>query len=117
MKRNVLATMQRLGIDAGIQGLVRQLWKHNYRTGVSCQGGGAPHDDEAYIAFRAACGDGWAEKNLPRYGLRRVANRPCCADSPAADAFCKFCGAGKSGITTYRGPLVNPYQSRTASTS
>lgn len=109
MKRNVLATMQRLGIDEGIQTLVHQLWKHNYHTGVSCQGGGAPHDDEAYLAFYTASGDGWADQNLPKYGLRRVANRPCCSATSVTAAFCRSCGAGINGVTSYRGSLINPY--------
>ncbi|MBS3116351.1 hypothetical protein J4421_02020 [Candidatus Woesearchaeota archaeon] len=57
MKKNMLKTMERLGIDGGIRELIRQLWKQGYRTTDSCEG----HDSEAYFMFTG--GGDWLEEN------------------------------------------------------
>jgi len=57
MKRNMLATMDRLRIDGGVRELVGQLWKHHYKTVDSCEGPNL----EAYEDFvdrRKTCGCG-----------------------------------------------------------
>ena len=114
MKRNMLATMERLEIDKGIQELVGQLWKHNYRTTDSCDG----HGSEAYVMF--TCGDGWFEGNAQKYGLTKVENKDCCPRE-FQDEIHKYgldpndfvdrrktcgCGAGVNENFIYRGILV-----------
>lgn len=126
----MLATMDRLGIDDGIRDLVRQLWKHCYRTSYSCEG----HGSEGYIIFTG--GDGWFEEKAPQYGLERVINKPCCEKkhdetewfkieaskyelrpiknpccekNPYELRCCRHCGAGINGNIVYEGMLVqNP---------
>ncbi|MBI4176767.1 MAG: hypothetical protein HY516_00205 [Candidatus Aenigmarchaeota archaeon] len=119
MKRGMLATMERLDIDKGIGELVRQLWKHCYKTTDSCAGRGS----EAYVMFTG--GDGWFEKNASKYGLSGVENKDCCpgefqeeirkhgldpADYVDRRKACG-CGAGVNGYFVYRGTLVqNPFK-------
>ena len=110
----MLATRERLEVDEGIRELVRQLWKHCYRTTKSCEG----ENSEAYIMF--TCGDGWFEENAHRYGLRKVENKDCCPRE-FQDEILKYgldakdfvdrrktcgCGAGVNGYSVYRGKLV-----------
>jgi len=103
MKRNMLATMDRLELDGGIRDLVRQLWKHCYRTTNSCEG----HGSQGYIMFTG--GDGWFEKKAPQYGLEKYVNNPCCETNPGEEKCCGKCGAGINGNSIYRGMLVqNP---------
>lgn len=75
MKKNMLNAMDRLDIDEGIRGLVRQLWKHCYKTVYSCDGHGAL---DAYVLFKES-GDGWFEANAQNYGFAKVENKGCCA--------------------------------------
>lgn len=96
MKRNMLETMNRLKIDEGIRDLIRQLWKHNYRTNFSCEGHGR---GRAYVTFKGE-GDGWFEERSSDYNFVRVENGNCCEDGPTAN-FCGRCGAGKNGNTKY----------------
>lgn len=75
MKRNMLRTMDRLRIDENIRGLIRQMWKHCYRTQYSCQGGGNrfnTHNTLAYMIFKKNRGDGWFEENAEKYGLKKI---------------------------------------------
>jgi|SRR3989338_1042295 len=103
MKRNMLATMDKLEIDGRIRDLVRQLWKHCYRTTNSCEG----HSSQGYIMFIG--GDGWFEERAPQYGLKNYANNPCCKTQPDEGKCCGNCGAGINGNSIYRGMLVqNP---------
>ena len=80
----MLETMNRLEIDKGIRPLIRQLWKHCYRTLFSCEGfrkgendenKNKNHSDLSYIMFKES-GDGWFEKNASRYGLKPFRNAP-----------------------------------------
>jgi hypothetical protein len=119
MKRNILATMDRLKIDEGIRELVGQLWKHCYRTMDSCEG----HSSEAYIMFTG--GDGWFEENAQKYGLSKVENKDCC-QKEFQDEVRRYgldpkdfvdrrktcgCGAGVNGYSVYRGRLIqNPFK-------
>jgi hypothetical protein len=120
MKRNMLAAMERLRIDEGIRDLMRQLWKHCYRTTDSCEG----HGQKAYILFSG--GDGWFEDNAQKYGLTKVENGECCEkerkeiedemrrhginprDFARRDQgkSCHYCGAGINGNSVYQGVLI-----------
>ncbi len=114
MKKNMLATMDRLKIDKEIRGLIRQLWKHGYRTIRSCDG----HGSKGYVLLRE--GDGWFEKNSDRYGLIKIENKECCQREYEEEVkryclnpnsfvdkrkACK-CGAGVNGYSIYRGKLI-----------
>ena len=115
----MLATMDRLEIDEGIRGLVRQLWKHCYKTTDSCEG----HGSKAYIMFTG--GDAWFEENAQKYGLSKVETNDCC-DREFQDEVRKYgsypkdfvdkrktcgCGAGVNGNSVYRGNLIqNPFK-------
>src|SRR3989338_11580590 len=119
MKRNMLATMERIEIDEVIRELVGQLWKHCYKTTDSCDG----HDSEAYIMFTG--GDGWFEENASKYGLTKVENKDCCPRE-FQDEIRKYgldpmdfvdrrktcgCGAGVNDNSVYRGRLIqNPFK-------
>lgn len=104
MKRNMLATMERLEIDKGIRGLIRQLWKHCYRTKFSCEGHSSAFG--AYVMFTG--GDRWFEDKAAQYGLRKHRNSICCEIYPL-DNCCSKCGAGVNGNTIYRGRFIqNP---------
>jgi len=120
MKRNMLATMEKLEIDKGIRELVRQLWKHCYRTANSCEG---HHGSESYIMLTG--GDGWFEDNAHKYGLSKIKNSDCCHkefeneirkyDLNPKDFIDKRktcgCGAGINGFSVYRGMLIqNPFR-------
>lgn len=90
--------MERLQIDEGIKGLIRQLWKHEYKTIFSCEG----NCGKRYVVFKGH-GDGWLEKNSEKYGLKKTENGKCCSSfspSPAMIA-CPYCGAGINGATFY----------------
>ncbi len=110
----VVAAMDRLGVDEGIRDLVRQLWKHCYKTTDSCEG----RNSEAYILL--AGGDGWFEKNAQNYGLTKVENKACCLRE-FQEEIRKYgldpkdfvdrrktcgCGAGVNGYSVYRGKLT-----------
>ena len=114
MKRNALATMERLEIDEGLQKLIRLLWKHCYKTTDSCEG----HGSEAYIIVTG--GDGWFEANAAKYGLAKIENKDCCQKEFQEEVqkhgldprtfvdrrkTCG-CGAGVNGYSAYRGTLV-----------
>lgn len=105
MKRNMLATMDRLEIDGGIRDLVRQLWKHCYKTTNSCEG----HGSQGYIMFTG--GDRWFEEKAPQYGLEKYANNPCCKTESEIGRCCETCGAGINGNSIYRGMIIqNPFK-------
>lgn len=103
MKRNMQDAMRRLEIDAGIQNLVGELWKHCYKTIVSCDGHGNPL--RRYIAFQKGTGDGWLEANARNIGLEKLPNQPCCEKHTGTN-FCRHCGAGVNNIITYREKLM-----------
>lgn len=114
MKKNMQTLINRLEIDPNLQPLIRQLWKHCYRTIHSCEGHGEP----AYIAFWEQSGDGWFEKNAKNYGFIKRVKHDCCLviekilrmkqnrqlDSPQRKAgYCVKCGSGLSGVVAYDG--------------
>ncbi len=125
MKRNIKRTMDRLEIDEGIRDLVRQLWKHNYRTIHSCQGHPEKKHAEQYVSFRRESGDGWFEQNAERLGFRRLYNYNCCSINEfgfghglrigcgqrtinrktvsVEKQYCGNCGAGINGVVAYTG--------------
>lgn len=83
MKKNMLRVMDKLDIDEGIRPLIRQLWKHCYRTSFSCEGRlkgyndeskGEHHSVSAYVVFKEGSGDGWFEENASKYGLESHKN-------------------------------------------
>ena len=108
-------TMDRLGIDEGIRDLVRQLWKHRYRTLHSCQGHPEDKHSRRHVSFMEESGDGWFEQNAGSLGFRRLNNSDCCSmyehrTSPrvidgkivfAEGEYCGKCGAGINGAATY----------------
>lgn len=97
MKRSLDETMSRLEIEEGIKDLLRQMWKHCYRTIYSCQG----HPDRhAFVMFKD--GDGWFEENAARYGFRKQENSDCCKNNRDVANCCGNCGAGIHGYTVYR---------------
>ncbi|MDP3734119.1 MAG: hypothetical protein Q8R37_02730 [Nanoarchaeota archaeon] len=98
MKQNMLATMDMLEIDKGIRDLVRQLWKHCYRTISSCEG----HGSEAYIMVTG--GDEWFENKALCYGLRKYTPNSCCETQTGR--CCNVCGAGLNKNSVYRGMLI-----------
>lgn len=100
MKKNMLATMNRLEIDEKIRNLMRQLWKHNYKTTASCKG---HFPSRPYILFKE--GDGWFEKHAPNYGWEKFEKDSCCKDYEKNfpnENCCGQCGAGINGNTIYR---------------
>lgn len=106
MKKNMLRAMNRLKIDNGIRDLIRQLWKHCYRTKHSCEG----HYGKAYITFKES-GDGWFERNASRWGLEIVRNNPCCEENMERKInYCDMCGAGVNGNVVYTGFFQNPFK-------
>ncbi len=121
MKKNILNTMNNLGIDEGIRGLVKQLWKHNYRTKFSCDGHNEPDNSE--IIFFENTGDGWFEENAQKYGLHENKEGPCCENVRKIDTewsknygkektnFCWECGHWFNGYKKYSGSLI-PYPFR-----
>ncbi len=117
MKKNVLNTMNRLKIDEEIRGLIRQLWKHNYKTKFSCSGHSI--EDESYLVFMENTGDGWFEKNAEKYGLKYKEKHNCCDKVDKIDEelskkypgysgakFCRECGYAFNGMKRYDGTLV-----------
>jgi hypothetical protein len=112
MKKNMQKTMDNLVIDNGIRDLIRQMWKHNYKTKYSCKG----HNKLklAYIMFDSYSGDTWFEKNADKYGLSKREYNSCC--EPFSIKYndsncCGECGAGINGNTMYAGRLIgNPFQ-------
>jgi len=130
MKKNMHDAMERLGIDENIKPLMRQLWKHCYRTKFSCEGESFEMSTyeghgsyKAYVVFKE--GDGWFEKNASKYGLEKVINKPCCdwflsADEKTLKSYmgddyqsnnCGYCGAGLNGNIVYEGELIsNPFK-------
>jgi hypothetical protein len=120
MKKNMTRTMDRLEIDEGSRPLLRQLWKHNYRTVHSCQGNHPENPREGYIGYRKETGDGWFEINCKRYGFEKLDNLPCCLFQNQAPIrigknwyypiapkgnYCPHCKAGINGMSTYIKPL------------
>ena len=114
MKKNMLASMDRLEIDEGLRVLIGKLWKHSYRTTASCEG----HNSRQYIMFTG--GDGWFEEHAQRYGLSKIENGDCC-NREFQDEVRKHgldpkdfvdkrktcvCGAGVNGYSVYRGRFV-----------
>jgi hypothetical protein len=112
MKKSIIESMVRLEIDEGIRPLIKQLWKHCYRTSNSCDG----HGSRAYVMFTG--GDGWFEKNAEKYGLSKVENKDCCNRKFQDEILeqgldqkkfvdrgkaCGYCGAGLNGNSIYRG--------------
>ena len=89
--------MDRLEIDEGIKDLIKQMWKHNYRTVVSCEG----HPSGRSVAFMENTGDGWFEELAVKYGLEKERSKECCISAPAIDKFCRICGAGVNGVAAY----------------
>lgn len=72
MKSNMKKAMDRMKIDEGARHLIRQMWKHGYKTKFSCSGHYCEKRidvHEPYIVFSAGTGDGWFEKNAAEFGL------------------------------------------------
>lgn len=76
MKHNLKILMDKLEIDKDIRLLIKQLWKHGYKTQYSCSG---HYFDSlgvsifgSYLTLFKKTGDGWFESNALNYGLRRV---------------------------------------------
>lgn len=102
----MLKTMDELNIDEGIRDLVRQVWKHNYKTRYSCEG---HNDNEGYILLKG--GDKWLDENSKHYGLKKSSNNFCCEREIYSSICCEKCGAGVNGYSVYRGFLVqNPFK-------
>ena len=116
MKKNILATMDRLEIDERMRNLISQLWKHCYQTTNSCEG----HGLEAYVVIKE--GDGWFDDHALTYGLYKVENGDCCSREFEKEVQ-KYeldpkslvdkrkvcgCGAGVNGYFVYRGILKEP---------
>ena len=114
MKKNIILVMDKLDIDNRIRNLIRQLWKHCYKTSNSCEG----HGSEAYIMFTG--GNGWFEENAFKYSLAKVKNKDCCPRE-FQDEIRKYgldpknfvdkrktcgCGAGINSNSVYRGKLI-----------
>jgi hypothetical protein len=116
MKKNVIRTMDDLGIDQGIRGLVGQLWKHNYKTKFSCSGHNIPGESEIILFDKT--GDGWFEKNADKYGLKEIKENDCCETTRKIDEkfiqeygkrktdFCWECGYWFNGFKRYAGTLI-----------
>jgi hypothetical protein len=111
--------MRKLKIDKEMRNLVGNLWKHNYETFFSCQGG---NHSRAYVVFAEESGDGWFEENSKNYNLKKVEKSSCCVEQEERDfrefiehqrlnpcskakyippKFCRKCGAGLNGLTAY----------------
>jgi len=99
MKKNMSKAMDRLEIDTGIRSLIRQLWKHGYRTIYGCEG---HYGRRGYVMFSE--GDGWFERSSRLYGLEKLRNNSCC-ENPLNINCCTDCGAGIKGNQMYVGPL------------
>ena len=110
MKRNMLETMNRLEVDEGIRDLIRQMWKHGYRTKYSCDGHGI---SKPWVIFSE--GDGWLEEHALKYGFQKEENSSCCLDYDGKinNNFCGVCWAGINGNTVYRGKISGLKPSRT----
>ena len=100
----MLRTMEILRIDKGIRSLIRQLWKHCYRTFSSCEGHGEP----GYVIVKG--GDGWFEENAEKYGLERYLQNECCKKTEDWMKCCEYCGAGVNGYEIYRGYFKDPFE-------
>lgn len=122
MKKNMLQAMNNLKIDEDARGLIRQLWKHNYKTIFSCSGHntqGIPPSN-AYLVYWENTGDGWFEKNAEKYNLKETSEGPCCENVRKIDQefvekygkaktnFCWDCGHWFNGRKSYYGTLINP---------
>lgn len=114
----MLKMMDRLRIDEGIRGLIRQLWKHCYKTEGCCQGGGdgslSGHGILAYVLYVQNSGDGWFEENAEKYGLKKVENKSCCRykvnkETKSGKKACNSCGAGIYGYVIYEGEKIKDY--------
>ncbi|MDP3026877.1 MAG: hypothetical protein Q8N63_04160 [Nanoarchaeota archaeon] len=72
MKRNMKETMDRLEIDEGARDLIKQMWRHGYKTSFSCEGerNFLGMKTGAYVEYEKGTGDGWFEKNAKEYGLK-----------------------------------------------
>ncbi|MDO8508715.1 MAG: hypothetical protein Q7S27_03450 [Nanoarchaeota archaeon] len=104
MKKNMQRAMDRLDIDKGIRYIIRQLWKHNYRTAFSCQGG-VGHADEAHVTYFFNSGDGWFEKKSFEYGFEIMPRNKCCSSNEKEGyQYCSRCGAGLNGHVAYFKP-------------
>jgi len=66
MKRNAVAAMDRMEIDAGIRQLINLMWRHGYRTLYSCEGHG---NHIGYVCYLRGTGDSWFEKNAHKFGF------------------------------------------------
>ena len=100
----MLQVMDKLEIDDGIRAVIRQLWKHCYKTVESCEGDNS--DGTAYVTFKKGSGDGWFEKNSSKFGLQLLPNIFCCDETVKRYNdynYCKECGAGINGNVVYRG--------------
>ncbi len=117
MKKNMRETMQKLKIDEGIVPLIRQLWKHNYKTHMSCEGHNSEIDSEhkkPFIIIYPNTGDNWFEQNATTYGLNNLnlnSKKPCCISEPTSARFCNHCGSSLQGLIKYGGEkLLHPEQ-------
>lgn len=114
--------MENLKIDENARGLIKQLWKHNYKTIFSCSGHNTPGipPQNAYLVYWENTGDGWFEKNAEKYGLIEAKEGPCCEKVKKIDEefvekygkkktnFCWDCGYWFNGRKAYHGTLINP---------
>lgn len=115
MKKNMLLTMERLQLDDGIRSLIRQMWKHGYRTLHSCSGNHKDKNELGYVSFLANSGDGWFERNAEKFGFITKEKDACCYVSSVElilnyqsgrfrgwSRYCSECGAGVGGVRIYR---------------
>lgn len=114
----MLEAMERLRVDEGIRGLIRQMWKHCYKIDGSCQGGGdgslSGHGMLAYVLFEKDSGDDWFEENAEKYGLKKVKNKSCCRykanrKTKSGKKVCGCCGAGIYGYVIYEGEEIKNF--------
>jgi len=109
MKKSLLEKMDELNIEEGIRELIRELWKHDYKTRYSCQGHpGEKNIIPAYVIFQEGYGDGWFEKNAKKFGLVKINKNPSCNCEEGLrtnSVRCPKCGAGVYGNTVYEGIL------------
>jgi len=107
MKGNIKKTMDKLKIDYPIRSLIKQLWKHNYKTVYSCSG--HTNRSQKYLVITEGFGDGWFDKNFRSYCFEKVNNSYCCSETliktPDAN-FCACCSSGFNGLVTYMGKSV-----------
>ena len=89
--------MDEMNIDDGLRTLISQMLKHGYDTWFSCEG---HENSEPYISFRKGTGDGFFEKEAPKYGLKLKKPSSCCTENK--ERFCGKCGASKELPVFYR---------------